>query len=111
VVSCECPKIISSIDAEYIEYEACCECTPCSHIISEDYFGTAYSLKSYPEPYHKNLLRKYISKIRNEQYRVVDINGNDFKEYDVAKKLLHQLVIDFDGVNYSKEEYLNKVNG
>ena len=52
IFSCEMATIIGSENAEFIEYEPCCECTPCGHIIESDYYGFG----KFPDNYQKNLI-------------------------------------------------------
>jgi 7-cyano-7-deazaguanine synthase in queuosine biosynthesis len=89
IFSCECATIIGSEDAEFIEYEPCCNCTPCSHIIASNYYG----LDKFPEIYKKNLLRLRAHAVKDMGYEVINDKGqkyqwNDFGEDHPLKDIL-----------------------
>lgn len=96
IVSCENPRIIGSENDEIIEYEPCCNCGACSHIISNNY----YNLNEYPEYYHKSLIDFYAHKLNKFKYHIIDSDGNDFfeKKSEILKKRPepHQLTINFN---------------
>lgn len=78
IVSCENPEIIGDINAEYIEYKPCCDCVPCSHIISTNYYTT----HNYPKNYKKPLIDKYKRNLYNLKEKLYDKNGNNL-EYGI----------------------------
>ena len=65
------PTIIGPEDAEFIEYKPCCGCTPCKHIISDNYYG----LGEFPEYYKENILKQHVHEINSFGYKVVDKEG------------------------------------
>lgn len=96
IYSCECPKIIGSPDADFVEYEPCCECVPCSHIIESDYYG----LRHFPDNYKKNLLAARTRALRREGYKIFDEKGNEYQSpYELLKPEPYQLQIPFDYYN------------
>jgi 7-cyano-7-deazaguanine synthase in queuosine biosynthesis len=94
IVSCENPRIIGSKDARIVQYEPCCECVPCSHIIESQYYHTY----RFPDNYKDNLLRKHVKALRNNGYEVVDEDGNKYRhKYDLLyQNEPFQLYINFD---------------
>jgi len=80
IVSCEEPRItnINVKDGEdvIIEYEPCCECAACRHIIAGNYYNTFEFPKYYEEKMHN--LR--ISKLIGEGYKIIDSKGVDIHE-------------------------------
>ena len=91
--SCENATIIGSEDAALIEYEPCCDCTPCRTIISSDYYH-----QEFPEIYKKKLREKRIRELRNDGYKIIDEKGNEVDGWDNVKCAPEpqQLAIDFD---------------
>jgi len=96
IVSCENPRIIGSEEAEFVEYEPCCECTPCRTIIASDY----YYMREFPDYYQKKINEKYIRKLRQSGYKVLDKEGNDVDGWGSEKCVPepHQLSIEFDRI-------------
>lgn len=84
IFSCENAKIIGDEKAEIIEYEPCCDCVSCSHIIASNYYG----IHRFPDNYKKPLLNKRIEEIKNSGYKVFDPNGKEYFTDD--EKLLKE---------------------
>jgi 7-cyano-7-deazaguanine synthase in queuosine biosynthesis len=82
IFSCEYATIVGPEDAEFIEYEPCCDCTPCNHAIQNNYYG----LGKFPENYKKNLLKVRAHAVKDMGYEVVDENGNKY-DHSVDKEL------------------------
>ncbi len=100
IFSCEMATIIGPEDAEIIQYEPCCECVPCSHIIESDYYGTGH----FPENYNKNLIKYHARKLIDRGCKVLNEEGKEFHYYgwdeDLAVKAPdepRQLAIEFPG--------------
>ena len=101
IFSCEMATIIGSKDAEIIKYEACCDCVPCKHIISDDYYGFG----EYPEAYQKNLDYQHVRALHRKGYKVVDEKGVEFWSVNdmlSPSKEPYQLTLDFN--SYGDEE-------
>ncbi len=96
VFSCEMARIIGKEDAEFIEYEPCCECVPCRTIIANEYYG----IEGFSDIYRKAVQKQYIRALHGAGYKVLDENGKDSYEefYKLAqpKREPYQLEIDFD---------------
>ena len=82
IFSCEMPTIIGPEDAEFIEYKPCCGCTPCKHIISDNYYG----LGEFPEYYKENILKQHVHEINSFGYKVVDKEGKEFNNWGSLDK-------------------------
>jgi len=100
IISCENAKIIGSKDAEFIEYEPCCECVPCKGIIASDYYMTY----KFPKNYERNLLIRHAREIYQKKYKVVDENNKEFDywgdELPTQKNVLpYQLEFNFNCVD------------
>jgi hypothetical protein len=102
IFSCENARIIGSEDAEIIDYEPCCGCSSCKHIIASNYYG----LGKFPERYKKGIQIHHALALLGEGYRVLDKNGNDFQYLEKMeyKKEPYQLEMYFDGGYTDKVE-------
>lgn len=95
VVTCENPRIISKPNAEFIEYEPCCECVPCKTIFHNEYYG----IQGFPDIYAKKWLDRYAEILYQKGYKIFD---KENKEYADKWRMLepekkpYQLVIDFN---------------
>lgn len=76
VFSCENARIVGSEDAKIIEYEACCECTPCEIILASNYYETG----ELPKQYEENLLLLHSRYLMKNGYTILDKNGDNFAE-------------------------------
>ena len=74
IFSCEYATIIGSETAEFIEYEPCCDCVPCSHALQNGYYG----MGSIPDNYKKNLLKVRARAVKDMGYEVVDKQGRKY---------------------------------
>lgn len=74
IFSCEYATIIGPEDAELVQYEPCCDCTPCSHIVNDNYYG----LGKFPDNYMKNLLKVRARKLKDMGFDVVNNEGKKF---------------------------------
>jgi hypothetical protein len=95
IFSCENAKIVGSKDADFVEYEPCCECVPCKTIMSTEYYGH----NGFPERYKKGVRQQHIYALWREGYRVLDKDGKDC-QYVLSpeiKKYPIQLEFDFYG--------------
>lgn len=92
IFSCENANIIGSEDATIIQYEPCCECVPCRHIIADNY----YEIGRFPENYEKNLIKQNVYKLWKSGYRVIDKKGNDYGDQFAIKSEPYQLMINFN---------------
>jgi hypothetical protein len=95
IVSCENPKIIGSKDNNFIEYEPCCTCVPCTHIISSKYYNT----RRFPKIYENQMKLQKLNEIISMGYSVINSDGTEFKTQDTIQKsypLSYQLKIDFE---------------
>jgi len=104
IVSCENPRIISDENVKFVEYEPCCNCTPCNSIINSNY----YELDKFPENYHRQLVERHAYDLRKFKYKVVDDNGVEYFEKMCKlepSKIPHQLSLDFDYEIEDKMEY------
>jgi hypothetical protein len=107
IFSCENAKIIGSKDAEIIQYEACCECVPCKHIIAEDYYGFG----SYPDAYQKNLDYLHVRALHRKGYKVIDEKGNEFwRVNDMLSPNKEPYQLQFDFKSYGDEEKVASMN-
>lgn len=116
IFSCEMATIIGSENAEFIEYEPCCECTPCGHIIESDYYGFGI----FPDNYKKNLLKVRARAIQKMGCDVYDKEGRKFDYWngfegipklDKAESKIgvsYQLEINFPAENVIADEDLKK---
>ena len=100
IISCENPKILGKETDEFIEYEPCCECVPCRHIIADKYYYT----NSFPENYRKKLIAKKADSLLEDGYKIIDTEGNEVKLSNSFENELwvkkwkavgHQLKIEF----------------
>ena len=105
IYSCENPRIIGSVDAEKIEYEPCCGCASCKHIIASNYYG----LGDFPEIYKKGIQKQHAVALWGQGFRVLDKEGNDFQYIEKMnyRKQPYQLELYFDGGYYDKVETEN----
>jgi hypothetical protein len=107
IISCENARIVGSKDAEFVEYEPCCECVPCKTIIASNYYETG----AFPQNYNNSLLMQYARQLRKLEHSVVDKDGIDYFEKMCKlepRKEPHQLSIDFDNeVEYKTEKQYN----
>jgi hypothetical protein len=71
IFSCENATIIGSKDAEIIQYEPCCECTPCRTIIATNY----YEIGCYPDNYNKKLIKQHVHALNKKGYNISDEDG------------------------------------
>lgn len=95
IISCENARIIGSNEAEFVEYEPCCECIPCKTIIASNYYETGI----FPQNYNNSLLMQYACKLRWLEHSVVDKDGIDYFEKMTKfepRKEPYQLKIDFN---------------
>lgn len=101
IFSCENAKIVGREDAEFIEYEPCCYCTPCRHVIADDYYGLGF-----PENYNKNLIYYHASALLSHGFSVNDKEGNNYFNNTCAEpaRLPYQLELDF----YNNDEDITK---
>ena len=74
IFSCEYATIIGSETAEFIEYEPCCDCIPCSHALQNGYYG----MGTIPDNYKKNLLKVRARAVKDMGYEVVDKQGRKY---------------------------------
>jgi len=102
IISCEMPKIIGSIDAKIIEYEPCCECVPCKHIISSNYYG----LNKYPNRYNKNLIKQNAYVLLCNGYKIYNINGIEYLNSSDEPKL-SPIQLEFNFNNDNNEELIH----
>ena len=72
IFSCEDARIIGSEDAEVIQYEPCCRCTPCKTIISTEYYG-----QGFPDIYNKQIRNKQVRELVWAGYTVLDKEGKE----------------------------------
>ena len=79
IYSCESPNVIGKESDEFIEYEACCECTACKTIITSGY----YELGAFPKEYIKGLKRYYHYRIEVLGYKMIHHKTNEI--YDPWK--------------------------
>ena len=93
IFSCEDARIIGSEEAELVEYEPCCNCTPCRTIIATDY----YSL-GFPNIYEDMIRKRKIRDLNRDGYTVLDREGKELGCFD--KELLppepRQLRLEFE---------------
>jgi hypothetical protein len=80
IISCEYAKIIGSEDAEFIEYEPCCDCVPCSHAIQDNYYGLGFF--KFPDNYKNNLLKVRARAVKDMGYDVIDKQGRKYDYYN-----------------------------
>ena len=78
IFSCEYATIIGSEDAEFIEYEPCCECVPCTHALQNGYYG----LGVMPDNYKKNLLKIRARAVIDMGFDVVDREGKIYSYWN-----------------------------
>jgi len=102
IFSCENARIIGSEDAEIIDYEPCCGCAPCKHIIESDYYG----IGKFPERYKNGIIRSHALALWGNGFRVLDKNENDYEYIKKieCKKEPYQLELYFDGGYIDKVE-------
>ena len=80
IFSCESPYIDDGSEKdEFIEYNACCECTACKTIIISDYYET----NNFPREYEKGLKKFYFNKVRKLGFKMVHEISDE--EYDPWK--------------------------
>ena len=105
IYSCENPRIIGSVDAEKIEYEPCCGCASCKHIIASNYYG----LGDFPEIYKKGIQKQHAVALWGQGFRVLDKEGNDFQYIEKMnyRKQPYQLELYIDGGYYDNIEKEN----
>lgn len=82
IFSCENATIIGDENAEFIEYEPCCDCTPCKHIIADNYYG----LNEFPEYYKKNVIRNRVYELNRCGYKVLDKEGKECNYWGTLDK-------------------------
>ena len=96
--SCESPNVIGRKTDEFIEYEACCECTACKTIIISDYYETG----NFPKEYITGLIRHFHYRIKKLGYKMVCNQINEeYNPWNFEKSKPNnqgiQLEFDFDG--------------
>jgi 7-cyano-7-deazaguanine synthase in queuosine biosynthesis len=112
IFSCENATIVGPEDAEFIEYEPCCECTPCTHAIQDEYYG----LHQFPDNYKKNLLRMRAHAVKDMGFDVVDKEGRKYEYWNgfegtptldakLESKIPYQMEI-----NFPVEDYVMKAD-
>lgn len=102
IISCENARIIGDKEAEFVEYEPCCECVPCRGIIGTNY----YEVGEFPKNYKNGLIRYHANQLRKFNYKVLDEEGIDYYEKMCKlepRKEPHQLRIDFDCLEEREE--------
>jgi 7-cyano-7-deazaguanine synthase in queuosine biosynthesis len=97
IFSCENATIIGPEDGEIIQYEPCCECVPCSHIIESNY----YNIGRFPENYKKNLLKHHANILVDMGCKVLTKDGEEFRGWGDVSSVkapdMNQLTIEFPG--------------
>lgn len=68
--SCENPRIIGDVNADYVDYEPCCKCPACKKIISSDYYD-----KGLPSNYRKAVNDKMVGKLLRDGYTITSPEG------------------------------------
>lgn len=76
IFSCENARIVDSKDAEFIEYEPCCDCIPCRTIIASEYYDTG----EYPENYKRSLIHMHAKYLKWSGYKIINNEGVDYFE-------------------------------